>query len=184
MPLLFVGIVIIPQTVAQQKLDGTYGFFFALPVWRISIYLASLAVWAVVTLPAVPFALAIGSLRYDFDLDVSLWAIPAALLVISVGAGLGFALGNAVANPRAISAATNLLIFIVMFFSPVNFPAERLPDWLAWAHQWLPAGQAASLMRWSLADGIVEDPTRPLLVLAAWLVVTWAVAYRVIARRG
>ena len=184
LPLLLVGITIIPQNMAQQKLDGSYGFFFALPVSRMAIYLAAVTVWALVTLPAMPIALAVGSWRYDLDLTVSFWAFPAALLVIAVGASFGFALGHAVKNPRTIGAMTNVLIFLLMFFSPVNFPAERLPDWLAWIHQWLPAGQAASLMRWALTDGIVDDPTRAVFTLVSWLVGSWTVSYFVITRRG
>ena len=184
LPLLMIGFVIVPQQVAQQKLEGAYEFFFALPVSRMSMYLATMSVWSIVGLPAVVVALAAASWRYDLTLSVSPWSVPLAFLVVGVGTAIGFSLGHAIPNPRITNVITQVLVFGVFVFSPVNFPADRLPDWLAWVHQWLPAGHAASVMRWALTDGIVDDPTRALVTLLAWLVGAWLVAYAVITRRG
>ncbi len=184
LPLLMIGFVIIPQQVAQQKLEGTYDFFFALPVSRMSMYLATLSVWSIVGLPSVVVALEAASWRYDLALSGSPWAVPVAFLVVGVGTAIGFTLGHAIPDPRITNVLTQVLVFGVFVFSPVNFPAERLPDWLAWVHLWLPAGHAATLMRWALTDGVVADPTRPVVTLLVWLVGSWAVAYAVINRRG
>jgi hypothetical protein len=70
-----------------------------------------------------------------------------------------------------VALISQLLTFVVILFAPVAYPREQLPDWFAWIHQ-------------SITDGIVESTTRSYLTLAAWLVIAWAIAYRVSMKRG
>lgn len=182
-PLLLIGFVVVPQEVAQQKLEGSYEYFFTLPVSRISTFLATATVWIVIGLPSIVVALAAADLRYDLGLSVSPWAFPSALLVIAVGCSIGFSMAHAIPNPRVTNVISQVLVLVIFMFSPVNFPPERLPHWLSWAHEWLPAGHSATLMRWSLTDGIVDDPTRPLVTLLVWLAAGLAASYWVVTRR-
>jgi ABC-2 type transport system permease protein len=183
-PLLLIGFVVVPQEVAQQKLEGSYEYFFTLPVSRLATFLATVSIWILVGMPSIVVALAAADLRYDLGLSVSPWAVPAALLVIGVGTSIGFSMAHAIPNPRATNVISQVLVLVIFMFSPVNFPPERLPGWLSWAHEWLPAGHSATLMRWSLTDGVVDDPARPLITLLAWLAAGVAASYWVVTRRG
>jgi ABC-2 type transport system permease protein len=183
-PLLTLGLVVVPNEVGQYKLEGTYDFLWSLPLPRMASYLAGVTVWCVVALPASVAALVVAALRFHLHFDVSPLAVPAALLVVLVATALGYALGHAVPNPRITNLITQVLIFVIVIFSPINFPAARLPDWLSWLHQWLPFESAAIVMRGTLADGLVTSMTRAFIVLGAWTVLSWAVTYRVLSRRG
>ena len=44
---------------------------------------------------------------------------------------LGYALSHAIGNPMTTRLITQLLVFVVMGFSPIMYPASQLPDWLA-----------------------------------------------------
>ncbi|MCK9487080.1 MAG: ABC transporter permease [Dehalococcoidia bacterium] len=185
MPLLTLGLVMIPQQVAEQKLMGTYAFLFSLPVPRMAMYFAGLTVFSVIALPPAGAALAIAAWRYDLALSFSPLAVPAALLVVSVASAVGYAIGHAVPQPRVTQLITQLLIFVVAIFSPINFPSERFPQWLQALHHVLPMEHSAIVMRSTLTDGLVTGAVWPSwLVLGAWVLGSLLVTYRVISRRG
>jgi len=184
MPMLTVGLVMIPQMVAQHKLEGTYAYLFTLPVPRMAMYFAGLTVFTVVTLPPAAAALLAASWRYDLSLSISWLVVLAAILVIAVASAIGYAVGHAIANPRITNLITQLMIFVVVIFSPINFPSDRFPAWLQWLHQWLPMEHSALLMRSTLTEGLVTDAIWPSwLMLGAWALVSWAVTFRVVSRR-
>jgi ABC-2 type transport system permease protein len=45
-----------------------------------------------------------------------------------------------------------VLVFFIMIFSPVMFPASQLPQWLAELHKFLPIQYMADLSRGTLTD--------------------------------
>ncbi len=185
MPLLTLGLVMVPQQVAEHKLMGTYAFLFSLPVPRMAMYFAGLTVFSIIALPPAAAALGVAAWRYNLSLDISAMAIPAALLVVAVASAVGYAVGHAVPQPRIVNLITQLMIFVVTIFSPINFPTERFPEWLQVLHHVLPMEHAAVVMRSTLAQGLVSGDTWPSwAILAGWAAASMMVTYRVITRRG
>lgn len=183
-PMLTLGLVMLPQVVAQQKIDGTYEYVFGLPVPRMAMYFAGLTVWSLIALPSAVVALLVAMWRYDLDLSVSPLVVVAALLVVSVASAIGYAFSHGLPNPRITHLITQLLIFVIVMFSPISFPAERLPGWLQATHEWLPAEHAAIVMRGTLTDGLIEERLAPsFAVLGAWAIGSWLVTAWVITRR-
>jgi ABC-2 type transport system permease protein len=183
-PIMTLGLNMLPQVVAQQKLEGTYEYVFGLPVPRMAMYFAGLTVWSVIGLPSSAVALAVAAWRYDIDLTISPLVIVAAFLVISVASAIGYAIGHGVPNPRTTNVITQVMIFVVILYSPVSFPAERLPGWLQAVHTWLPPEHSANVMRGTLTDGLVEGSLLPSFVLlGVWAVGSWVVTAWVITRR-
>lgn len=183
-PMMTLGLVMLPQVVAQQKIDGTYEYVFGLPVPRMAMYFAGLTVWSLIGLPSAAVALGVAAWRYDLDLSVSPLVVVAAFLVVSVASAIGYSFSHGLPNPRTTHLITQLLIFVVILFSPVSFPAERLPDWLQAVHTWLPPEHAANVMRGTLTDGLVDGSLLPsFALLSVWALVAWAITARVITRR-
>ncbi|MBT5773403.1 MAG: ABC transporter permease [Dehalococcoidia bacterium] len=184
-PMMTLGLSMLPQLVAQQKVEGTYDYLFSLPIPRMAMYFAGLSVWTVIALPSAVMALAVAAWRYDLELSVSPLAVPAALLVVAVASAVGYSFAHAITNPRLTNVVTQLLIFVVIFFSPVNFPAERLPGWLQAAHEWLPPQHAALVMRGTLTEGLVDGGVgESFAILGAWAVGATLVTAWVLGRRG
>jgi len=184
-PMMTLGLVMVPQIIAQQKIDGTYDYIFGLPVPRMAMYFAGLSVWSVIALPSAVMALGVAAWRYDLELSISPLVVPAALLVVAVASAIGFAFSHALPNPRLTNLITQLLIFVITLFSPISFPAERLPGWLQAVHQWLPAEHAANVMRGTLTDGLLEAPLwESFAILGVWAIGSWLVTAWVITRRG
>jgi ABC-2 type transport system permease protein len=181
--LITVGMVIAPQMVAQQKLRGLFDYQRAMPVPRLAMLAADATVWVAVALPGMVAALVVAMLRFDITFAVSPLVVPAALLVALVAVGIGYGIGYG-AKPELTGIISNMIIIVALMFAPVNYPAERLPDWLAAVHQWLPFQYMAQAMRETIDVPATGVPALPFLVLAAWGLVGLAVTARIMTRRA
>jgi ABC-2 type transport system permease protein len=181
--LLMVGLVMSPQLVASRKSEKTYDYMLSLPVPRAVLALSGITVWAFMALPAMSLALAAAAWWYNLELRIGPEIIPAALLTVLAGASLGAALGHVVSHPSLITLMTQVLSFFILLYSPINFPAERLPSWLQTLHGVLPFEHAAIVMRGALTEGLVGPTGGSFLVLALWTAGSWALTLWVLSRR-
>ncbi|GAB3250569.1 ABC transporter permease [Arthrobacter pigmenti] len=105
--------------------------------------------------------------------------IPAALLLLALGAAAFTALGLLVAGtirPEATLAITNLLWILLAAGGGIVIPPEALPDQLAAVAQLLPSGALGEALRSALLQG--QFNLTAFLVLAGWTVVSGAAAVR------
>jgi ABC-2 type transport system permease protein len=181
--LITVGMVLAPQMVAQQKFRGLFDYQRAMPVPRLAMLAADATVWIVLALPGTVGALLVAMARFDLSLTVSPLVVPAGLLVALVAVSVGYGLAYAT-RPEITGILTNVIIIVALMFSPINYPADRLPGWLAAAHQWLPFQYMAQAMRETLDVPAGGVPAMPFAVLAAWGVAGLAVTYRIMIRRS
>lgn len=180
--LVMVGLVMTPQMVAQAKTEGSLGWMRTLPVPR-SVYLAAdLAGWALIALPGTVLGLVAGAWRFDVALSISPWIVLAAPLVSLVSATIGYSMALLL-KPQLSALISQVIVFVVLLFSPISFPAERLPGWLATVHDWLPIQPLADFMRASLMSDTFTMPLRSTLVLAVWTVAALAGAGAALRKR-
>lgn len=165
--LIVVGLVMAPQMLSQAKTEGSSQWLMTLPVPRLVFLAADLTVWTIVALPGTVLALFVGVLRYDISLSVAPWVILAALLVSLTAAAIGYAMA-AVLPPMVAMLMTQLLVFVILLFSPISVSSDRFPDWLANLHNVLPLEPMAELMRAGLASSTFSIGTGSLMVLIAW----------------
>ena len=181
--LITVGLVAVPQVVAQAKTQGTLEYMRTLPVPRLVYLLADLTVWLVIILPGLAFALVVASLRFDITLEVSPLVVPALLLVALTASAVGYAMA-CVLPPMVAVLLTQVLVVFVLMFSPLNFPAERLPGWLQAVHSVLPIQAMGEVIRGTLAGGTFPLTAGPFLLLGAWCAGGVGVAYLTLRRRA
>lgn len=181
--LLVIGLVLVPQMVSESKNEGTYNWMRALPVPRMAFLAADATVWFVAMLPGLVVALVVARWHYGLEFSVSPLVVVAILLVGLTATGVGYAIASFV-PPMITLLLTNLLLFVALMFSPVNFPAERLPEWLQVVHNVLPITSMAEVMRGTLAQDNFELTARPFLVLIAWCAAGFAASYAAMNRRG
>jgi len=180
--LITMGLVAVPQVVAQAKTAGTLEYVRALPVARLVYLFADLTVWMAVVLPGVVFALGIGVVRFGLDLDVSPLVVPAFLLVALTSATVGYAMAS-VLPPSIAILLTQVLVVFVLMFSPLNFPPERLPDWLQAIHSVLPVQAMGEIIRGTVASNTFSMTLGAWALLAAWCVGGLGLAYVTLSRR-
>lgn len=182
--LITVGLVLGPQLVANHKTAGTYDFMWSLPVPRTTQAAAWVTVNSVIALPGMVAALLIADWRFDLPLSVSPKVIPAVLLTIVAATMIGYAFAHAIPRPMVTQLITQLLIFMILGFAPINFPPENLPGWLAELNLWLPFYPMAEVIRDALTEGLVNDVGRSYVVLGAYTMASVVVAAWVVGRRG
>jgi ABC-2 type transport system permease protein len=181
--LVLVGLVVTPQLVAQQKMQGSYDYVWSMPVPRSAALLASATLAALVAVPGVVVASVVARWRYGVSFTVDPTVVPAFVLTLACGSFLGSAVGHAVQKPQVTLLFTQLGIFFIVGFSPISFPAERLPGWLATIHEYLPLYPMALAVRSSLTDGLVEMSARSWLVLSLWTGLAAMITALVLVRR-
>lgn len=178
-----VGMTLVPASVAQYKWNDTYDFLWSLPVPRLMTAASNFTIFTVLSVPGFVVTLLVAVWRYDLDLAVSWTIVPAvamsSLMAISVGWGAAHAIGD----PRITNLLVNLVIFVVLLFSPIAFPIDNFPGWLASVHRVLPFWSMAGVVRAALTDGLVAEVGRHYAVLAAWTAGAWATAAWAVGRR-
>jgi ABC-2 type transport system permease protein len=180
--LLMMGLVTVPQMVAYARLQGTYDFMLSLPVPRMVLLASDATIYFLLTLPGIIIALIIGSVYHGFTLQVSPLVVPAFILISITGTFIGYAIALAVPHPRMAIIATQILLIVIMFFSPVIYPDEQLPVWLAAIHNVLPIKYMADLSRGSLSD-INVNMSLAFAVTGAWCIASFLFCYYVMKKR-
>lgn len=182
--IMVVGLVIVPMGVAQARSSGAFTYLRAQPVPRPLLLVSELTIWIALAAPSIAVCVGVAQLRFDFAYAYD-WAVlvPVALLVALTAAAVGFALA-VVLSPALTQIVTQVLVFFVLLFSPVTFPADRLPAWFQTVHDWLPFRPAADLVRAGLLADTYDASLRDVLVLAVWCVLGLAVAVRAVVRRA
>jgi ABC-2 type transport system permease protein len=181
--LITIGMVLAPQMVAQAKIEGTFAYNRTLPVPRTAVLGADITTWLVVGTPGLLLGLLVAVLRFDLTLRVSWLVVPAMLLVALTGTTVGFALAYA-APPPVTGMVSQLIVFIALMFSPINFPADRLPEWLQAVHRVLPFESMAEAVRDTLTSPPEGISPLPFVVLTAWWLAGLVITLRVMTRRA
>ena len=98
--LIPLGFVLIPGSVGQQRLEGTFDFIWSLPVPRSAQVAATFALYSGLALPGTVLALVVGCWRYGVSLAVSPLVVPAVLLSALMAVAVGFGMALLVAQAR------------------------------------------------------------------------------------
>lgn len=181
--LLTIGLVIVPQGVSRARASGAFDYQRALPVARPLLLVVDLVVWALIALPGVAVGLLVARLRFEvsFSFDWPL-LIAASLLVTTMATAIGYAIAVSM-PPMPAQMASQVLVFFVLLFSPITFPAAQLPQWFQVLHDLLPIRPAADLLRAGIAAQSFTAELRDLVVLVLWTAVGLVVTARALSRR-
>jgi ABC-2 type transport system permease protein len=180
--LITVGMVAVPQVVANLKLAGAFDHHRTLPVPRLAMLAADATVWVALALPGLAASLGVAALRFGLTFRLSPLLPVSVLLVATCAVAIGYGIAYAVRAEVAL-LLSQLILFVTLMFAPVNYPADRLPDWLAATHDWLPFTYMAQAIRETVQVPSTGASPLPFAVLAAWIVIGLAATYRAMVRR-
>lgn len=180
--LITVGLVMVPQFVSQARTEGTFDYIWSLPVPRMVHIAADATNMFASMLPGVILALVLGAVHFGFHLHISLLVIPAIILIAMCGTFVGYAMAFAVPKPMMVNVITQVLVFVVMLFSPVMFPASQLPGWLQAVHKVLPIQYMADLTRGTLTN-LDINLGLAFAVVGGWFVAGFIITYLMVKRR-
>jgi ABC-2 type transport system permease protein len=180
---LTAGLIGVTMLVTQRQQEGTWDFVWSLPAPRSAAVAATFTVLTLLAVPGIVITLALAAWRYGITLDVSFMAVPALLLSALMTTSVGFGMALLIGKPVVTNAIVNALIFVVLIFSPVQFPIGRLPGWLAGLHRVLPVYHLGQVLRASVTRGLVADVGVSYAVLGGWTAAAWLATAWVVGRR-
>jgi ABC-2 type transport system permease protein len=175
--LIMTALVTLPMQNAGAKQAGYIDFVKAMPVSRKSFLIADVSIWALITVPGIAIAVFVAHLLFEPGYSLSWTILPAFLLMVLSCFGIGYGY-SFVIPAEAAMALSQVIAFLALMFSPINFPIERLPDWVQNVHEVLPIYHMAEVMRASLAHATFDARPLSYIVLGAWAVVGFAGAIR------
>lgn len=180
--LLSIGLVILPQGVAELKTKGTFEYMLTWPLPRLAYLFVDAVVWLLITIPGIILALFIASFRFDLSISVSLLSVAILLFIGLTAIGIGYALA-VLLSPTISQLLSQVLVIGILLFSPINFPVERLPQWLETLHSILPIEYMADAVRGALSPESFEIEGKTWIVLTAWCLGGFLCSYLSISRR-
>jgi ABC-2 type transport system permease protein len=180
---LTAGLIGVVMMVTERQEAGTWDFIWSLPAPRSAAVASTFTVFTLLAIPGIVVTLALAAWRYGLTLAVSPMVVPALLLSSLMATSVGFALAQLIARPVVTNAIVNALIFVVLIFSPVQFPISRLPLWLADVHRVLPIYYLGQVLRASVTQGLVSNLALSYAVVAAWTAAAWIATAWVVRRR-
>jgi ABC-2 type transport system permease protein len=165
---------------AYMRIVGRLDFFATLPIYRVTLTLATVFAFLALSLPAVVLILVAGSLILDVPLALSPWIVVVIPLIGVTMCGLGAIVGIVVPMPEEAGSFSSLITFLLVGFGPVILPVERLPSVVRVLSYLSPATYAASALRRT----VLGMPGRlPLGVDLAVLLAVFLLSLWVIERR-
>lgn len=181
--LVMIGLVVVPQEVAQARTTGRQAYLDSLPVPRLAPLLAEVTFWVVVQVPGAVATLALAVLRFHLALHISPLVIPAMALAALTSAAVGCAISMSL-PPAATQQVTQFVSIALLLFSPINFPLSRLPIGLQDIHRGLPVVYIADLVRGGLTGHYGTSVPLAFGVVAAWCALGLVISARIASRRA
>lgn len=175
--IIAVGCVLAPQIVSESKQNGILGYQRSLPVARSHIIIADLIIWSIAALPGIIMSIIAGILRFDVPINISLFSLVTILVVLVSMILMGFSIAYLL-PPNMVSLATQLIMLFALLFSPITYPADRLPEWTLLIYQSFPFVPISNLIRATLFD------LRPFYILDLIIVLAWAAAAYLLALKA
>lgn len=179
-----VGLVMLPNFIAEAKQVGRLEYFLTLPIGREAYVFSMLTVVAAMALPGVVLTLVLGWARYGIGYAVDPTVVVVGLLATLSLAGVGVALAMLAPNQPVTNSFTNLIIFYVLFFAPVLVPSSQLPWVLQKTALVMPPTYAADAMRATLTDLPGTHVGSSLLILTAFTIGSLGLSAAMIRRQG
>jgi ABC-2 type transport system permease protein len=154
--------------------------FVATPMPRRDFLLALLGARLTFVIPDLAVLLLLGTLVFKMPIRGNLGLVVAIEMLGALAfAGIGLLVGSRATTTEAVSGLMNLVMLPMWLLSGVFFASSRFPDWMQGLINALPLTQLVNALRMVIlkGDGPLEV-ANAMLILAAWAIVTFALALR------
>lgn len=179
--MIAVGCVLAPQIVSEGKQNGVFEYQRTLPVSRSIILLADLIIWGIASLPGVIMGCVASVLRFNINLNITVQSCLVIVLTQFTMICIGFCIAYWL-PPNTMALATQVIMIGGLLFSPITYPAERLPEWSMYIYNVLPFVPVSNLIRkvLFLAKPIVRSD---LMVVVFWAVVAFGLSLCALSKK-
>ncbi|EAF4531107.1 ABC transporter permease [Listeria monocytogenes] len=180
--IIAVGCVLAAQIVSTAKQDGIVSYQRTLPVSRINILIADFLIWGVASLPGVLMSFLASSVKFNLTINFSFISIFLLILSQMTMISIGFCIAYWLPS-NGVSLMTQIIMIGGLLFSPITYPADRLPEWTRIIYEFLPFVTSANILRSSFF-GIEEIQSKDLLTVCFWLLFSSLLSLIALSRRN
>lgn len=174
--LMFGNMTNIQNHFVFMRFQGVLDYFATLPIRKVSILLALVLAFFLISLPSLLVMIIVGTWLLGIQLTINpliILVLPLCTLPLS---GIGALLGTFARTPQEGNTSGILVTFLLVALGPVAIPPDHLPAFMITLGRFSPATYAASALRQVLLGPITGQLAIDLLVLTAVsLVVFWIV---------
>ncbi|WP_142434142.1 ABC transporter permease [Enterococcus faecium] len=180
--IIAVGCVLSTQIVSTAKQNGIVSYQRTLPVSRFNLLFADFIIWGFASLPGILMSFLASSLKFGLAIHFSVLSV--ALLILAQMSMISIRFCIAYWLPaNGVSLMTQIIMIGGLLFSPITYPADRLPEWTKIIYDFLPFVPTANLIRTSFfGSGFIQ--LKNILTVSIWLIIIGALSLRALSRRN
>ncbi|STP28229.1 ABC transporter, permease protein [Enterococcus durans] len=179
--IIAVGCVLAAQIVGTAKQDGIVAYQKSLPVSRIEIILADVIIWSLASIPGVVMSCIAAVIRFRVHLYLSPISIAVIVLAQITMVLIGFSLAYWL-SANTMALATQIIMIGGLLFSPITYPVDRIPNWLASIYDFLPFVPTSNLIRETLFH-LGDFSYFNLFILLTWTAVAFTLSLLALSKR-
>lgn len=148
-------------------------------VWQ--YFLATMLSQAIIGIFSLAVMFAVAFMAFNLKVTGNYLEIIAFIVLgIFMILGIGLSIGGWASNERQAAPLANLIVFPMMFLSGTFFPRFLMPEWLQHVSAFLPLTPVIDGIRLLTTEGKhLVDIGPQLGMVAAWMVIIYAIAFRV-----
>ncbi|WP_199613826.1 ABC transporter permease [Paenibacillus alkalitolerans] len=178
--IIIMGMNMMAQDISWQKHQGHFVFYASLPISKFHFVIANLLRAFLSTFPSVIILAALGRTAFGVEFHYSWGLVPVLMLSILSIIGIGVMLGFWSPNHQLLNMASQFLMNIVSFLTPVFIEMHQLPVIMRWISYLLPTTYAAQALKDMLLVGWTEAVTVSVAVMSGFAVLSIFLIYKLI----
>ena len=166
-------IVTLAQILVGIRMKNGFEHFATLPIFTASPMLGTFLSFFLTTLPSLIIMPILGVLLFKITFVVSFWLILVVVLTMITMIGIGAVLGTFSEDYQKTQTLSMVVMFFVMFGTPVYYPLEALPFVVRIFQRLLPFSYSLESMRLLMVNPSLNSIViRDIIVLSVWMVVS------------
>ncbi len=131
-------LVTLSQRLINLRENGGIEFYYSLPISTISVQLGILIAYLILVIPMIFVFLFLTSIMFRLTINVSLWMVVLLLLSVLSFMGIGGIIGLYPKNCHRAQNLPTIVMFLVMFGTPIFWPLQVLPQSLQLFQRFFP----------------------------------------------
>lgn len=180
--IIAVGCALAPQIISEAKINGVLAYQRTLPVARSILLISDMFIWCIASVPGIIMSGLAGSFRFHINIQVSVTGICVLLAAQLVTICIGFAIAYCFPS-NMVALVTQVIMLGGLLFSPITYPAERLPAWTMPFYNSLPFVRIAQAVR-AYLFGFDSFTVSGFAVIFVWGISCFILCLYLLSKRG
>lgn len=177
-------IVTLAQVLSTMRVKNGFEHLASLPIFTVSPMLGTFLSFFVTTLPSLIVMPLMGMWLFKVTFEITIWLVIVIILTIVTMIGIGASLGTFSDNYRKTHTLTMIVMFFVMFATPLYYPMESLPQIVIVLQRLLPFSYSLEAMRSLMVDPFLNPLViKNIVILVGWMILSLGISSKFVTWR-